>query len=70
VVDTLPEDVHVVDDPTAELAWRIRLLERRREIRTVQQVGVPVIAWHGPGSLDPFLREMARRSSAPRMARR
>ncbi len=70
VVDTLPENVHVVDDPTAELAWRIRLLERRREIRTVQQVGVPVIAWHGPGSLDPFLREMARRSSAPRMARR
>ena len=70
VIDTLPDDVHVDDDPTTELAWRIRLLERRREVRTVQQVGVPVIAWRGPGSLDPFLREVVRRSSAPRMARR
>lgn len=70
VIDTLPADVHLDDDATTELAWRIRLLERRREVRLVQQVGVPVIAWHGPGSLDPFLREIARRSSAPRMARR
>jgi uncharacterized protein (DUF58 family) len=70
VIDTLPDDVHLDDDATTELAWRIRLLERRREVRLVQQVGVPVIAWRGPGSLDPFLREIARRSSAPRMARR
>lgn len=70
VIDTLPDDVHVDDDPTTELAWRIRLLERRREVRTVQQVGVPVVAWRGPGSLDPFLREVVRRSSAPRMVRR
>jgi uncharacterized protein (DUF58 family) len=70
VIDTLPSDVHVDDDPTTELAWRIRLLERRREVRTVQEVGVPVIVWRGPGSLDPFLREVARRASAPRMVRR
>ena len=70
VIDTLPDNVHADDDPTTELAWRIRLLERRREVRTVEQVGVPVIPWRGPGSLDPFLREVARRSSAPRMARR
>lgn len=70
VVDTLPSDVHVDDDATTELAWRIRLLERRREVRLVQELGVPVIAWKGSGSLDPFLREIARRSSAPRMARR
>lgn len=70
VIDTLPDDVHIDDDPTTELAWRIRLLERRREVRTVQQVGVPVIAWRGPGSLDPFLREVARRASAPRMVHR
>ena len=70
VVDTLPDDVHADDDRTTELAWRIRLLERRSEVRAVQQVGVPVVAWRGPGSLDPFLREIARRSSAPRMARR
>ena len=70
VIDTLPDDVHVDDDSTTELAWRIRLLERRREVRSVEQVGVPVIRWRGPGSLDPFLREVARRVSAPRMARR
>ena len=70
VVDTLPDDVHVVDDRTTELAWRIRLLERRREIREVERAGVPVIAWRGAGSLDPFLREVARRSAAPRLARR
>lgn len=45
VIDTLPDDVHVDDDPTTELAWR------------------------GPGSLDPFLREVVRRSSAQRMVR-
>lgn len=70
VVDTLPDDVFADEDPTTELAWRIRLLERRREMRSVERVGVPVIAWRGPGSLDPFLREIARRASAPRMARR
>ncbi len=70
VVDTLPADVHVSDDPDTELAWRIRLLERRVEMRAVQRVGVPVLGWDGPGSLDPFLRQVARRASAPRMARR
>jgi uncharacterized protein (DUF58 family) len=70
VVDTLPENVHSGDDVTTELAWRIRLLERRREVRVIEQVGVPVIVWRGPGSLDPFLREIARRAAAPRMARR
>lgn len=70
VVDTLPDDVHADHDPTTELAWRIRLLERQREVRSVQNVGVPVIAWRGPGSLDPFLRQIAQRAAAPRMARR
>lgn len=70
VVDTLPDDVHSAEDATTELAWRIRLLERRREVRVIEQIGVPVIAWRGPGSLDPFLREITRRAAAPRMARR
>ena len=70
VVDTLPADVHATDDPTTELAWRIRLLERQREMRSVENVGVPVISWRGPGSLDPFLREIAQRASAPRISRR
>ena len=70
VIDTLPEHVAVDPDPVVNLAWRIRLLERRREIRTIEVVGVPVIAWRGPGSLDQFLRDLARRASAPRLVRR
>lgn len=67
VIDTLPDSVATADDPVAALAWRIRLLERRREIRRVQQAGIPVVRWLGPGSLDEFLRDVARRASAPRM---
>ncbi len=67
VIDTLPESVVADDDPIATLAWRIRLLERRREIRRVQRAGIPVVRWLGPGSLDEFLRDVARRASAPRM---
>ncbi|MEZ5376061.1 MAG: DUF58 domain-containing protein [Acidimicrobiales bacterium] len=70
VIDTLPPDVHLDDDAATALAWRIRLLERHREVRSIQRVGVPVVTWAGPGSLDPVLREIARRSSAPRLAHR
>ena len=67
IIDTLPDDIAVDPDPYVALAWRIRILERRREIRRVQQVGIPVVRWRGPGSLDQFLRDAARRASAPRM---
>lgn len=68
IVDTLPGDITASDDPFTELAWRIRLLERRREARLVEAVGIPVVRWLGPGSLDQFLRDVARRASAPRMS--
>lgn len=70
VIDTLPDDVERDDDPITSLAWRIRLLERRREVRTIQEIGVPVTRWQGPGSLDPFLRDLIRRAALPRMVRR
>ncbi|MEO1060278.1 MAG: DUF58 domain-containing protein [Actinomycetota bacterium] len=70
VIDTLPAGVHVDDDPTTELAWRIRLLERGREVRSIQRLGVPVIGWTGPGSLDPFLRDLTRLARAPKLVRR
>ncbi len=70
VIDTLPDDVQASDDATTELAWRIRLLERHREVRAMQRLGVPVVAWQGAGSLDPFLREIVRRATAPRLTRR
>lgn len=69
-VDTLPAEVtSAEDDPLLGLAWRIRLLERRREIRQVRTTGVPVVAWQGPGSLDLVLRDVRRRASAPRLSR-
>ena len=52
------------------MAWRIRLLERRRELRVVQELGLPVVGWEGPGSLDRVLRDLSRRASAPRVRRR
>jgi excisionase family DNA binding protein len=46
------------------------LLERREELAAIRDVGVPVVSWRGSGSLDPFLREIARRAVAPKLARR
>ena len=70
VVDTLPVSVTDDPDPLTALAWRIRLLERRREARIAEGIGLPVVQWRGPGSLDQFLSDVARRASAPRMASR
>ena len=70
VVDTLPDHVTDDDDPYTALAWRIRLLERRRELRMVQAVGIPVVRWRGPGSLDQVIRDIARRSTGPRLVQR
>jgi uncharacterized protein (DUF58 family) len=70
VVDTLPERIGGIDDPALTVAWRIRRLERDTELRELTRRGVPVVSWHGPGSLDVVLRDLGRRSGAPRMARR
>ncbi|MGN6636305.1 MAG: DUF58 domain-containing protein [Oryzihumus sp.] len=72
VIDTLPDGLTGDDpkEPFAGIAWRVRLLERRRELQRVQAVGVPVVAWQGPGSLDQVLRDVTRRAAAPRMAQR
>jgi hypothetical protein len=70
VVDTLPAHVSEDDDEYTALAWRIRLLERRREVRLVLTAGIPVIEWRGPGSLDQVIRDIARRSTGPRMVQR
>ncbi len=67
VVDTLPDHVTEDDDELLALAWRIRLLERRRELRRAAEHGIAVSQWLGPGSLDHFLRNVSRQSSAPRL---
>jgi uncharacterized protein (DUF58 family) len=63
VIDALVDDVEPPGEQEAlgALAWRIRLLEREREMRRIQQSGVPVVPWRGPGSLDVVLRSLAQR---------
>jgi uncharacterized protein (DUF58 family) len=83
IIDTLPNRVDTLPDrrdgrdrrdllaeSTTQLAWRIRRLERDRDIQRVQESGIPTVPWRGPGSLDQVLRDLGRRSSAARMARR
>lgn len=85
-VDTLPPGLATPDIPeeslgqlasTAEgyptqtrLAWRLRLLERHREMTRAREAGVPIVPWAGPGTLDLVLRDLGRRSRAPRVVSR
>ena len=77
VVDTLPPGVeaYVSEEEgeigdRARLAWRIRMLERRLEVDRIRALGIPVVPWFGPGTLDRVLRDLARRAATPRLARR
>jgi uncharacterized protein (DUF58 family) len=60
-VDTLPGDARpVLDGPwswAGEQLWR---LERANTIGRLRELGVPVEAWQGPGSLDLMLRHVQR----------
>ena len=85
-VDTLPADLATgdiplerlaqvaataVDQPVeTRLAWRLRLLERRREMARAREAGVPIVPWAGPGTLDLVLRDLGRRSRSPRVVTR
>jgi uncharacterized protein (DUF58 family) len=85
-VDTLPPHLATPDiamarlaelSPSAterpdqtRLAWRIRLLERSREMTRAREAGVPIVPWAGPGTLDLVLRDLGRRSRAPRVVSR
>ena len=85
-VDTLPADLGRPDIPEAwlaqlsqaagdqptetRLAWRLRLLERSHEMSRARQTGVPIVPWAGPGTLDLVLRDLGRRSRAPRVVSR
>lgn len=51
-------------------AWRLRLLERTVQLHRVRELGIPVLPWTGPGSLDEVLRQLHRRARAPRLVRR
>lgn len=66
-VDTLPDTA--VPAPSSQwthLAYRLWRLERENVIGRLREVGVPVVAWAGAGSLDEVLRDVTRMASAPR----
>jgi uncharacterized protein (DUF58 family) len=85
-VDTLPAALATPDIPSerladiaatahdhpaeTRLAWRLRLLERSREMARAREAGVPIVPWAGPGTLDLVLRDLGRRSRAPRVVSR
>lgn len=61
-VDTLPEDARDDDAVDAWTAPVLRLwrLERATRIRQLRDLGVPVVAWSGPRTLDAVLGQLAR----------
>jgi hypothetical protein len=70
VVDPLPHDVvpaviEGTDPVVADLAWRMRLLERDQVLSRLSAIGCPVVPWRGPGTLDEVLRRLARRAQLP-----
>ena len=72
VIDTLPEDVVPAmvegqDEATAQLAWRIRRLERDAVLEMLAGAGSPIVRWLGPGTLDEVLLRLARRSQVPQV---
>ncbi len=75
VIDTLPPDAvrrgpAVVDgtDPVlADLAWRMRKVEREQVLGRLAALGCPVVAWRGPGTMDDVLRRLARRAQLPQV---
>ena len=72
VIDTLPPDAEpaVVDgtDPVlADLAWRMRKVEREQVLGRLAALGCPVVAWRGPGTIDDVLRRLARRAQLPQV---
>ncbi len=75
VVDTLPPGVSPrvpdgVDPRLADLAWRMRKLERDQVLAGLAALGCPVIAWRGAGTLDDVLRRLSRRRSVPQVVTR
>ncbi|MBA3780421.1 MAG: DUF58 domain-containing protein [Nocardioides sp.] len=70
VVDTLPPDLRMAvvegtDVALADLAWRMRRLDREDLLRHLAATGCPVVPWRGPGTLDEVLHRLARRAQLP-----
>lgn len=73
VVDTLPENAAPgVEAPQFDSQWtavalRVWRMQRESRLHRLAELGVPIVAWRGPGSLDAVLRDLARAGAAPRV---
>ncbi len=70
VIDTLPSDMvpaaaEGTDPMVADLAWRLRRVEREQQLARLGGLGCPVVAWRGPGTLDDVMHRLARRAQLP-----
>jgi uncharacterized protein (DUF58 family) len=75
VVDTLPPGAtpgvaEGADARLAEIAWRMRRIEREQVLAALAGLGCPVVAWRGPGTLDDVLHRLARRAQLPQVRSR
>jgi uncharacterized protein (DUF58 family) len=69
-VDTLPAELHPDrHSEWSQLAFRIWRLRRSADLDRLAELGVPVVAWGGAGSLDQVLRDATRTARAARAAR-
>jgi uncharacterized protein (DUF58 family) len=66
VVDTLPPAPTSFASSWERMASRVRAMERQAEIDALNELGVPVVRWHGRGTLDEVLRDASRVAAAPR----
>ena len=71
VVDPLPSGTSAqvgtdTDARVAEVAWRMRLLDRAQLLERLAAVGCPVVPWVGPRTLELVVRRLARRTQLPR----
>lgn len=73
VVDTLPPATRPAAGTAtdhAELAWRMRLLERDVVLARLAESGTPVVPWRGPRTLETVMRRLAQHARQPRVGRR
>jgi uncharacterized protein (DUF58 family) len=71
VVDTSPEPLlPAATSWSRDLAQRVWLLERDALLHRFGEVGVPVVPWAGPGTLDVVLGEVSRLHARPRVSLR
>jgi len=73
IVDTLPPKATLsvgspqFDPQWSGLALRVWRMQREARVHRLAELGVPIVAWRGAGSLDAVLRDLARARAAPRV---